>query len=316
MIFRNFLLNIFEWEIADCCFLHDLGISTVRQITSLRPSTIDNWPCINMCCQQDLGFINWWPRFFRHPSNEIYTLSTEKYYEDLNVMTNIKRINHRQRKQLPRRTTTSLPFRRPTRRPLRSHRNHHHFSTPNDTGIINTIDNPPSSTVEAIIHEPNNGTNDDNHNTEPDENTIRTLFENCAFIDSINIPPENPYTSPPSSPPSSISPTNSIATVYEYDNAEDRHYHTSDEPYTSHTSIAYNGNSYQDDRHPSEYYYHHSDDYPDHYYDHHHSHHDDHTTHQHDQDPYYNDDDRHHAGRFDDDGDHVKDHYLDPEPYD
>ena len=59
---RNFLLNICEWKLADCCLLHQISISTIRHIASLLLSTINNLD-FPLCLLQDLwwlfGLISW-----------------------------------------------------------------------------------------------------------------------------------------------------------------------------------------------------------------------------------------------------------------
>ena len=105
---HNFLLNICEWELADCCLLHQLSISTIRHIVSLPPSTIDNLD-FPMCLLQDLWLMNWWPHFRCQPSKHVLDLNMYAYYTSLQVMSAKRSYQRCPKNQRPHRQSHCQP---------------------------------------------------------------------------------------------------------------------------------------------------------------------------------------------------------------
>jgi len=191
---RSFLWNICDWEIADCCLLHQYSISSIRQIASLPPSTFETWD-IGISLKQDLRFINWWPRFYRKRSEEILYLSPDEHDTAYSQMTSISDLAHM------RRLATQHSRGRPHRQYHRATTNSHSYSTPIPSS---TIVHPPITTISHIITaEPASQTTTDD---------VR-LFDDCIIIDAVNVyPPDDTVFHSSASSSSSI-------THYHYDDA-------------------------------------------------------------------------------------------------
>ena len=74
--FHNLLTSIYDCDLADCCLLHDISISTVRQISSLLPSTINSLHIL-FTLPIDFEVMNYWPHFNCRRSAEFLALSKE-----------------------------------------------------------------------------------------------------------------------------------------------------------------------------------------------------------------------------------------------
>lgn len=83
--FAVFLWIIYDWEIADCCLLHQYSISTIQQIASILPSTIDTWN-FNICMNKELRCINWWHRYYHKHSDDILYFTQDKFYDTMIAM--------------------------------------------------------------------------------------------------------------------------------------------------------------------------------------------------------------------------------------
>lgn len=230
----NFLFDILQWKPVDCCFLHQLSLSTIRQIAALPPSTFDDWEYMNdqfgldMSLHGELQFLNWWPCHHRRCSTEVLSLTEEACYtshlEMNRISENTRRCSpHKSRNQMPRLTHRHHPppsYRQPTQRhtlPLLTDDNTDKLSP----SAIATLKEDTASTINA-----------------PEDSTIRPIFDGCTFIDASHLPPDDPHYSSRSSSHSQSSShslsSSSNEIIYKHDKEEEHPFHDDTDTFHHH----------------------------------------------------------------------------------
>jgi len=189
---------------------------------------------------RDLQLINWWPRYFKKRSEDIFYLTLDKYTDAIHQMNQIRESTPQSNHQYTHCRTNHPTHYQPHRRTR-----HTPFYTyyPNTFSALAPVDTPEySPSIPPIQFTNNEAADSPTHNhhddTHADYNTTdekaNALFDDCIFIDAVHLPsatdtlsrPNDVSNKPPSSAlsASSASSVSSSTTHYQYD--DDDHLHS------------------------------------------------------------------------------------------